>query len=390
MLRASSPRESSIVATVKLSSRQTVLSTAFGQGWLANPLRRRLSFLVASAILALLCFFPHRYLAIVQLAPPEINAAGLQSVLGQLGGNYAALLGNNQPYDVNLTVAKSFRVEQDVLARAGLTGTPGYRTIGSARRKLERMAEVRSLRGGIFEFRVVAPDPDLALRLSSAYAKSFQERIGRLGLEQTAYKRKVLDDRMVEASARVSATQAALDRFRASNRLAVPDVQLGAAVGQLSSLQSELQGKRVALQSAIQFNTSENFAVKDLRAQIASLEGQIGELQTQAKAQGDLTVTGIARRSNEFANLTRDVQFAQSLYEAYSRYLEGSAVEEMSANWNVQVIEPAYVDPFYYINKVPAALLLAVVILAIGSEVYLLRPTVGSRGTIQRDPARIV
>jgi uncharacterized protein involved in exopolysaccharide biosynthesis len=354
---------------------RTLFGRVLGLSWLADPLRRRLTFVALAVVFAVLTFFPRYYHASVQIIEPTPNAAGLSAVLGQLGGNYAALLSTGQSYEVNLSVGRTYLVERDVVTRMNLVGTPRFGSLDHAVRKLRRLLTVRSMRGGIIGLEAEDRNPDFALQLVTVYAQVYSERLAQLARQQTAYKRAVLNDRMGEAAQRLARAQGALDRFRAQNRLPAPDAQLGASVGQLSGLQASLQAKRVELQSALKFATPDNMQVRAIQAEIVSIQTQIAQEQSRRGQ----TATALAGLSNQHDNLIRDVSFAQSLYQAYSRYLEGSAIEELSAAWNIQQIEPPHIHVGHQINKLPAAILLLILLAAIASEIYLLFPPVGTR-----------
>jgi len=324
-------------------------------------------------------FFPRYYHASVQIVEPEPNAAGLSAVLGQLGGNYAALLSSGQSYEVNLQVGQTYVVEKNVVERMKLVDTPRFGDLDHAIRKLRDLVTVRSFRGGIIGIEVTDQDASFALSLATAYANSYSQRLAELARQQTAYKRQVLNDRMEEAALRLAKAQGALDRFRERYRLPAPDTQLGASVGQLSSLKAALQTKLVQLNSALKFATPDNMQVRTIQAEIASIQQQIIQAQNTTGDIGSQTPTSLAALSLEYENLLRDTTFAQSLYQAYQRYLEGSAVEELSAAWNIQQIEPPYIRPGHQINKLPLAMLVLIVATAFGCEIYILFPPFGRK-----------
>ena len=358
---------------------RTLLGRTLSVRWIADSLKRRLVLGAFAVLFAVLTFFPRNYHATVQIIEPMQNAAGLSSVLGQLGGNYAALLSTGQTYEINLAVGRTYVVERDVVKQMGLLGTSGYETLDTAVRRLRRYVTVRSMRGGIIAIETEHRNPAFALRLDAAYARVYSQRLSELARQQTAYKRGVLNARMQEAVDRLTKAQAALDQFRQRYRLPDPEAQIGSSVGQLGSLQASLQAKRVELQSALQFATPQNMRVRSLQAEIGSLQSQIREEQERQNSPGGMTAAGLAHLSNQYENLQRDVTFAQTLYQAYARYLEGSAVEEMSAAWNLQQLEPPYIRPGHQINKLPLAMLLLVLLIAAAAEIYLIFPPHGVR-----------
>lgn len=350
---------------------RTILGTVTTAGPLARPWLRRGLFVLAMAALAILCVFPRKHVATVQLNQPTANAAGLGALLGQLGGNYAALLGGGQPYEVNLAIGRSFTVETEVLRRMKLLGTPGYETIDRAIRTLRRHVRIISLRGAIIEIDAESRDPDYALTLVRTYAEVFRSRLATLGREQTTYKRRVLEERLRSAAGQLARAQAALDQFRSAN--ALPDLQgeLAASVGSLSALESRLQGERARLEATLRFATPENIAVQRIQADVTALTRQVAIAR---RGGGSTSAAALAAKSNRYIDLQRDLQSAQSLYQAYTRYLEGAAVENESADWNVQALQPAYLRPGIHPNTVPLGLLILTVLALVVCELYLFAP----------------
>src|SRR6478609_4124811 len=143
--------------------------------WLADAKRRRLTAAALTAVFLVLTFFPRYYRASVQIIEPQVNAAGLSAVLGQLGGNYAALLSSGQTYEINLAVGRTYVVERDVIGRMKLEGTPRFGPMDRAVRKLRELVTVRSLRGGIVGIEVADRDPDFALKLVAIYAQAYSD-----------------------------------------------------------------------------------------------------------------------------------------------------------------------------------------------------------------------
>lgn len=82
--------------------------------------------------------------------------------------------------------------------------------------------------------------------------------------------------------------------------------------------------------------------------------------------------------------LLRDVQIAQSLYDNYMKFLEGTSVEDMTSTASVRVLEPPYIDTARQVNWTFLALALALSLLWAAIEFYRLRPAVGER-VIVRD-----
>lgn len=350
---------------------RTLLATITSTGPMARPWRRRALFAIVMAMLGVLCVVPRKHIATVQLNQPTSNVSGISALLGQLGGSYATLLGGGQPYEVNLAVGRSFAVEVEVLRRLKLLGTPGYEDTDQGVRRLRRHVDVASLRGAIIEIDVKSHDPDEALRIASAYSAVVQARLAVLGREQTAYKRRVLEDRLRAASIQLSRAQSAVDRFRATNALPDLEGQFAGSVGALSALEAQLQAERAQLEAALRFATPSNYEVQRHQANVAALERQVA---VSRRGRGDTSAAGLAAKTNRYIDLQRDLQSAQALYVAYTRSLEQAAVENETADWTIQALQPPYLQPGLHPNTVPLGLLILVALTLVACEIYLLAP----------------
>ncbi len=353
------------------------MGTALDTAWLRRPLRRRLTFALLAAILAVLCVWPRHYVARADLLPQE-SASGLSGLLSPQGGGgglagLGALLGQRPSIETDLAVGRSNAVVRDVVARLRLLGRPGFEDLARAEVKLRRKVDVAAVRGSILQIKAKDADPAFARSLAGAFAAAIRDRLAGLTLGQSVEKRAVADSRMSEATLRLAKAQAALNQFREANRLAAPPAQLGAAVTQLAALQGRLQAKRVELGTLSEFATGQNIQMRALRAEIAGLQSQIAQAQTASGANG-ANLAGMAAKNSQYFNLFRDEQFAQILYGIYTRYLETVTIEELSARNNMEVIDPAYVDPARQYNSWAVGLLLVVIAAALAGEVYLARP----------------
>lgn len=355
-----------------------------GWRWFHRAWLRRAVFALLIIILVLMTLFPERYEANVKLAPQETSTAGLSAILSQLGGNYAALLGNHQPVEIDLSIGRSYDVQSVVARKMGFVRPNASRAdIDTAVRKVSKMATVSALRGNVMEIVASGGDPDVTLNLASVYAGAMQGRLAELSRAQTTYKRSVLNERMHEATDRLARAEAAINHFRADNRIIAPEEQLGAAVGQLNALRARAQAVQIDLAQALRTNSEQSFTVRSLRTQLGAINVQIAAAGQQARSTNGLTASGIAPRELEFQRLNRELRFSQALYDSYTRYLEGAAIENLTADFNMQIIEPPYLEPSRQFNFVPLALLAVVALMAVATEFYMFRPPVSRRALVE-------
>src|SRR6202012_3834779 len=130
------------------------------------------------------------------------------------------------------------------------------------------------------------------------------------------------------------------------------------------------------LAALLRFETPQNVDVQRLQSQIGEIQAQIAAAKGDSTAGGAPSAQTLATKSVEYLNLYRKVQFTQALYDAYSRYMEGVAIEDLAAEVNMQIIEPPYIDPALQFNVWAVGLLLISVLGAVCAEFYLISPPV--------------
>lgn len=342
-------------------------------------------YIFLAAMLVILSVFPRQYFARAQILVLDSQSAGLSSILDAFGGgiqNFASLLGVHQSVEVYLIIGRSHEVLSKVIQKLNLVDHRGFGDETHAEVKLLRRVDVHSLEGGIIEVEAHDFDPEFAKALTSAYIDAMRDRIEQLAREHINQKKMLVADRLNRAARKLGTSEAALNAFRDKNHLAAPEAQLGSAVALRASLEGQLQAKQVELHVAQQFATQNNFQVRALESEIASLKQQIGT--TDEEAGSTPTLSGIAHVSAAYLNLFRDEQFTQSLYSVYSRYAEEVSVEEIvnNASSNIQVIQAPYIDPKRHWNLIPIGLLVLVMLIAFYIEYY-----VPATGLHRRRPA---
>ncbi|WP_374944713.1 hypothetical protein [Sphingomonas sp.] len=325
----------------------------------------------------LLTLFPERHRALVKLTPPDSSAQGLAAVLGGLGASYSTLL-TAQPAEIDLTVARSWDVLRAVAARLNLiNGKTPRDEVGRTLVKLDRKIEITALRGGILQIEMKDRDPDAALAAVDAFATVLRQRLSDLSKRQVAYKREILDQRLAEAERGVQQAQTQLTAFRRVNALPAPQEQLSQAVVTLNTLEGSLQAKEAELATLQRFAGPENYQVKRLQTEIAVTRRQLAEERSRQQSSGSgASAANLVEINTRYGDLLRNLSFAQSLYQSYIRYLEGSAVEELTAQYSLERLESTHLDPARQYNAIPLALLILVLLLATAAELYMVAPPV--------------
>jgi hypothetical protein len=358
--------------------------------WVRNNRNRRLAYVVASVIAAILIFFPRPYVARTKIVPQDTSAsaASTTALLGALGGGAQSigslLTGGRPSNDLYLIIGRSDSVTEDVINSLKLVG-PGalYSSDKEAKLSLARHVDVHLLLGGVMEIETKLYNPQFAQRLTDAYASSIGRQLARFGHQIIVNKKRIVRRRFEDAQARVAQAELALNSFRRANNLAEPEQQLGQALTQRTALEAQLQAKRVEYNTLEQFRGPESAELAALRSDIAGLRAQVARTATPATGAAGPNVAGLTAVQLRYLSLYRDLRFQQGIYDVYQRSAEQVEVEELaseSASY-IQTIDPAHIDAERHYNTWAIALLGTIVLLALFTEWYapstgLFRPSV--------------
>lgn len=357
--------------------RRSIIGTLALSRVLGHPLRRRIIFAVLIAITALLSLFPEQYRSAVTVAPSDPSSLGLSGALSQLGAANS-VFGNQAAVEITLRVASSNVVRNQVIDQLKLMQQLHFSTRTQAHRWLQREVSTRSMRGGIVQMEVKHRDPKFAEQLIQAYASAVRQRLALINKQQTDYKRRILVELVEQAGRDYDKAQAEYDAFRLNTRYSDPRRAIESIGERIPVLQAAIRAKEVELTAARKFATDDNLAVAQILAQISALKQQLAQQQALNPSEQN-SVGRVVEQSTIARQLERKLLLAQTLYEAYRRYLQGTAVEDLTATANLRVIEPPFIDTQRQFNIIFVALTLLLLLLAAAIEFYTLRPPLEAR-----------
>jgi capsule polysaccharide export protein KpsE/RkpR len=293
------------------------------------------------------------------------------------------LIGGRQSIESDLTIARSLAVAVDAAnrlrqegvlpARAGNEEGP-ERSVSALRHK----ADIEVIRGGILQVSVVDHRPAFAKALVTAYVLAIRNRLEALNVEESKQKKAIAADRLADATLNLARAQSELDRFRLANRLAEPQIELGAAISLVSGLEARLAAQQAELATLEKFATNDNIEVQTARAEVEAIKGQLAAAEASASSGPGTSVGQMRPKISEYENLFRNEKYAEAEFEIFKRYLDTVTVEQMSAGVSMNVVEPPYLDPDRQFNEHALAALILLIIVAVFAEFYIQRPPIGA------------
>jgi len=333
-----------------------------------SPTRRRVLYAAVAVVAVLLCLFPRPHLARVKLLPQGSNS-GAGALISALGGggvqNFAAVLGAQKTN--YLVIGRSHDVQQDVVQRLDLVDLWNSPDQAAAERKLGKKVDIELLTGGVLEVTARDTDPVFAQRLVEGFSAAIQARLAGLGQEQVRTKRAIVTARLEEANTALEVAERDLNAFRMQNNLPSPEAELGAAVSTRLTLDAQIRGKEVEIETARRFQTDNSMRVRTLVSELGALRRQRAEADQAGNGENALALSS---QTAEYVRLYREQKFAETIMLVYRRFFEEVSVEALSAETTVQVIERPHIDPDRQLNLSGIALLLLVLLAAAFTEIY--------------------
>jgi tyrosine-protein kinase Etk/Wzc len=361
----------------------SIIGTLAESRWIGQPLYRRLFVFVLVAVCAIMTLYPERYRAAVTMTPTDPANLGLSGALNQLGA-INSVFGNQAAIEIALKVARGADVRNIAAARSNLAKTKKFDSAIEMDRWLTKKVSIRSLRGGIIQIEVFDRDAEFAKRLVTAFSDATRDRLAEINRKQTAYKRDILIKLVNESGTNFSDLQQAYDSFRLKTLNSEPSVALSSSTDRVESIRTMIKAKEVRLSAARAFATDDNIAVKQILVELQSLRQQLAVALAQNPTVPG-SIGGIVQQSTKVRELERRLLIARRLYEGYTRFLEGTAVEDLTSTANVRVLEPPFIDSARQINLIAFAIGVFILLAGMAVEFYQMRPPVGARPRSNRD-----
>ncbi|MFQ1702255.1 capsule biosynthesis protein [Loktanella agnita] len=235
---------------------------------------------------------------------------------------------------------------------------------------------------GIIRMEVIAADPQTSHTFSEALIGYAEEQVDQLTSRLRSDQMSGARDSYEAAEARRAAALAAWLEIQEEYQQIDAAGEVGALMGQISSLESEKQRQELILQSRLNAQRPSEVQVQALRAQISNIDGLIAELREQMTA-GSTSVTSLAAQNTALRTAEENYTFQTLLVQQALTQMETAQIEaNRQVRYLSQSVRPIAPDeatyPRAFENTILAFLIFSGIYLMISLTASILREQVSS------------
>jgi capsule polysaccharide export protein KpsE/RkpR len=317
-------------------------------------------FFVAGLILstAIAFLIPSQYKSTVQLMPPgwqstnasltaPFSAISLASPSGT--GIASGLLSSRSPSGPLLGIIASRTMQDDLINRFNLQHVYRARYLADARKILSRRTEASEDKPtGIVSITVADRDPVRARDLAAAYVDELDALVVTMDTSAAHTERQFLDQRLKQIQTDLESSEQQLGHFSSRTETMDQSAQSKAMLDAISTVQGQLISAQTELHGMQAAYTDESVGVKQAKARVATLSGELQKLEG-AGGDSDLasdtedsypSLRQLPLRGATYADLYRHTKTLEVAYELLSRELEAAKIQEAEEIPSVKVLDP--------------------------------------------------
>jgi uncharacterized protein involved in exopolysaccharide biosynthesis len=378
--------------------------------WVANTRiiweRRRLLFRVAaiSLLLSLLFAFtlPKRYKSSAQIMPPSnpsMGTAMLAALAGRalggmngLGSLAGSLLGGNNSTALFVDLLRSGTVVGHLMDRFQLQSVYHKRYRVDTAKYLARHTTITDdKKSGVITITVEDTDPRRARDLAQGYLDELNLLVNRTSTSSAHQERVFIEKRLQKVKVDLELAQQQMSEFSSTHTTVDIKEQTRAMVDAASRLQAQMILEQANLDSLRQIYGDGNVRVRATQARIGALQGQLSKISGSSAPlatdppteSGDDRSTAKAyelypplrqlpRLAVPYANLYRQVQVQETLFELLTQQYELARIQEAKDVPVVSVIDaPGIPEKKSFPPRLLLALLLTFVSTSVAAALLL-------------------
>jgi len=273
-------------------------------------------------------FLPPKQASSVSSMVSSLSSLGNISGMLGMGGGSGGLSGANEIY---VAVLKSRYMQDAMIKRFKLFEVYHTKSKESARMALAEQTEIKTSKDGLISLQVSDTNPNRAALLANGYVEMLLEKNNDLALSEASQRRLFAEKEFLNAKDRLSDAEISLKKLQENTGL----ITVGS---QITALQAMIKSTERKLAEMSVYSTPNNPDYIKTRQKLNNLQAEIGKAQ-----QGSGYVSKAPEKVLDFMRKTRDLKYAEAIYQLALQQLTLAKVDESKAAASIQVVDRAVV-----------------------------------------------
>jgi len=313
---------------------------------------------VGLVVATLIAFrLPLQFESTTRLMPPDKQGtAGLAALRtgGAAGGNLNAVpllgeaLGVNSAGALMVGVLRSRTVQDHIVEQFELTKVYRVRYLKDGCELLSSNTDITlEQKSGIITITVTDKSPQRARDIARAYAVELNRLLAQLDTSAARKERMFIEERLKRVKADMDEAAQQLARYSSENTTLDIKEQTKAMVESEARLQGELIGAQAELSGLEQVYTDNTPRVRAMRARVAELKRQVGNLNGKPASAGDAgndnapypPIRKLPLLGVKYYDLYRSAEMQEAIYEVLTRQYELASIQEAKELPTVRVLD---------------------------------------------------
>lgn len=289
---------------------------------------------------------PNIYTATTMILPSQDDKGMMSAMMAQLGGltGFAGSLGGPTTSDLYVTMLKSETVKDPIIDRFKLMEVYEAKYRADIYEALDTTSDISlGKKDGVITIAVDDRDPQRAAAIANAYVYELGKVAACISMGGAGKNRVFYEERLATAKADLAKAEDALKAFQSRNKAVSVTDQAKATIEGVAELRAQLAAKEVELGALRQSMTDENQEVKNLKALIGNLRGQIVRLELGTGGGAIPGLGSVPQIGQEYVRLMREFKIQETLVELLTKQYEMTKLNEAKDISPFQVLQNAKV-----------------------------------------------
>ena len=252
------------------------------------------------------------------------SISSLGSISGMLGGS-GAVNGN----ELYIAILKSREMQYRLVKRFNLLAVYKTTSLEGARQALNGQTQIKTEKSGLIALTITDTDPKRAALLANGYTEELMRSNNELALSDAAQQRRIAEIQLLKAKNTLTEAETVVKQLQESTGLITVGPEVAVLQSMISTTQRQLKDMSLA-------TTPGNSEYIKTQHKLTNLQAEIGKAQS---AKG--YISKAPERILDFMHKTRDLKYAEALYQMAMQTLTAAKMNELTAGSTIQVIDRA-------------------------------------------------